>query len=420
MRFSVLALALGIILILIMSLASQSTVSAIGSLVSTGTLTATRTSTPTRTLTPVPVIIKPGEMYVHPSGLFSIRLPQNAYPGYPAQITEPKPGFDYTMASRVFFLSDVPGGVVHVIVERFINSFIRTVDDLNRIFDSKYLEDEWSQFKGGWKEIRRRTDGRRIVLDFEIADSGERYLARQISRRYGAWLTTLRLVAPINNPTLLDQLEKLMWPSFVTYDEAVNTPLTWEASIDPVLGYIIKYPANSVVVSNTPGKPFVISSTIANTTVMIRTEAQRGKSIRTEQQARRWMTTAYQDARIITVSPETRANAEGFTVWCTVPSVGNSGASMFAVLLSGANGTLYSAQFMFDSANLNLLQATDVSSLSEVVNAINALIIVPPSPPVSMGTLRLIPTNSPTPTLRPTGTLKPAAPQVVTDTLIFK
>lgn len=361
------------------------------------------------TVPPGGVTVVPDRTYFHSTALFSMPhllgwdLAQNG-----EERVEPGPGSKLTRVGATFINGNLLS-VVHAFVENDPDRTAKTLADLDKFYDKANLDAAWSNFTGGWKETGRRTDSDRFVIDFQLGLNGNNYLGRQVSHFEQGWLMVTRLVAPDNNPALLDQLQGILWSSFVFYPSAAQSPASWSATADSVLGYVIKYPADWRPLEGEPGKPFVINGTLRDVSVTLTTKAEPGKSAKTEQDARAWVSALRPKATILTVSPETRGDAAGFSISYNDPDPDGNARSAVVTLLNGTNGTLYSANFLTSVRGLDLLKpdATVPPELAQI----RATYLL-------LSTARFVATLTPTVTPTATATLPVTSTPPVTPTAL--
>ncbi len=360
------------------------------------------------TIAPGGNVIVPDRTYFHSSAIFSMPHLQGwdlAQSG--EERVDPTQGVKITRAGATF-INGNSLSVIHAFVEKDPDRTAKVLTDLDKYYDKANLDAAWSNFTGGWKETGRRTDGDKFVVDFQLGLSGNTYVGRQVAHFEGDWLMVTRLVAPNNNPSLLDQLQSNIWSGFVFYPNIAQWPITWSATADPTVGYVIKYPADWRQLNAELGKPIVVNGTLRDVTVTLTTQGEPGKVAKTEQDARAWITTLHPKAVILTVSQETRGDAMGFNISYNDPDPDGNARSALVTLLNGANGTLYSANFLTSIRGLDLLQQNNASVPPEI-GQIRATLTL-------LSTARFVPTLTPTNTFTPTATLPITNTPIVTPT----
>ncbi len=350
------------------------------------------------TFPPVPAggtVLTADYTYVHPSAIFSITHLQGW--DLPAQAGEERtdPTSSATRLSRAgaTFINGAAYSVLHLFAENDPQRAAQTLDQLDKYYDKANLDAAWQNFSGGYKELDRKTDGDKFIIDFDLYLNGNTYLARQISHFDHGWLLVSRLVAPDNNAQLLDQLQTVTWNTFTLYPNETTTPITWSAVADTAMGYVLKYPASWNQSSGAPGLPYLITGTLNTVTVTLTTGAVSGKAVKSEAEVRAWVAALNPKNTVQTVAPTTSGDASGFNVSFSDPDPDGNPRSAISLLINGVNGTLYTATYITTLRNLDLLNSADTS--------------IPPELAQSRGSLLLLPVAKLVPTLTPTMTPTP-------------
>jgi hypothetical protein len=348
------------------------------------------------TVAPGGSVLTPDRTFFHSTGLYS--LPHFA--GFDLapdgeEKVDPAAGGSNTTFSRVgsTFINASLLSVIHVFAEQDKDKAnpVNTLSDLDKHYDKVNLDGAWANFTGGYKETKRGIEGDKYVIDFQLFLNGNTYLARLVTKLEGDWRLVTRLVVPDNNPGLLDALTAQIWPSFVFHSDGLSAPISWNAVADPVLGYLLRYPNQWTQLEGYPGRQFVVSGTLNNNPVTLTTKGEPSKTAKTEQEARAWVTALRPNATIYQVKPETRGDASGFTLSYNDPDADGNSRSAIVTLLNGANGTLYSANYILNARNIDLLGTVNV----------------PPELAQSRGTFAILSTAKFVPTLTPTATWTP-------------
>ncbi len=366
------------------------------------------TARPTATtpgLLPLPTVppgglrLVPRQTVFHSSGVFSV--PQiigwNQSIDYPEETILPRGTSEFARFGMSFINADA-ASVIHAFVERDPDRHVGSkkvvsIQDLSAYYDQETLSQAWAQYTGGWKEIGRRLESNRVVIDFQLGVYGNPYRGRQISKISGDWLLVLRLVAPGNYPGLLDRLQSLVLPGFQLWSEALVAPLEWSALADSVAGYVIRYPPDWSKIDGELGKPLVIMGRISHDVITLTTRSLPGQAVRTEEKARAWLKATWPWATIQTVRPERRNAASGFTLSYIDIDEDDNPRSAIVTLLNGANGTLYVANIQTTARGLDLFD-TNVPNVLATVRA--SFFVLPPD--------QLIKTPTPSPTASATPT----------------
>ncbi len=363
--------------------------------------------------------------YFHSSGVISlphlVGWDPASNPNQPAEErVEPFPNTSGTpgagsQISRVgvTFINGAALSVVHSFAEKDPERKAKTLQDLDAYYNAENLKQAWSNFTGGYKELNRRTDGNLFIINFELYLDSNTYLGRQISRFEGDWLMVLRLVAPNNNPQLLDQLQNAIAPQYQLWTQALNAPLGWTAIADYAAGYVIKYPPDWRVVDGSVGRPFTVSGTLGADSITLTTRAEPGKSVKTEADARAWVKANISNATVQTVKADNRGDTTGFAASYSNPDADGNQRSAVVTLLNGANNALYVANLLSSARGQNLLDENNKAISPDLATVRASFFLIPMN--------RLVPTLTPSVTPQPSATLPttgtPPAPALTATTV---
>lgn len=363
----------------------------------TRTATSTRTPTPTRTPThtPAPPVVA-GKTYFHPSGAYSLTVPIDWNLRDGTETVRDAGLFQTNGAAwaDAAFNSSRTFGIIRALAQYNTPPNTYNLRELNAATDKAYFENDWA-FYEAFTETSRKLSADRLAVNFDVVYDRQFYLGRILYRFDHGWLLQLTLVVPRATPQMLDQLDRLVWPSYVFYPQEVNTPLKWRAIVDPVLGYMIKIPSAWEVVDGKPGAPFSAIGVENGGEVALTTKGEPGKTARTEQAARQWLTAFLPDTQVLTIQPERQTNASGFSLSYTTTN-SQSGA---VTLLNGNNGMLYSANLLMDAPNVDLL-AQKSNTVPFVLPYLRGSFLV-------LSTVRFVPTPRPSPTTSSTDAFIP-------------
>lgn len=395
-----------------------------------GVLTANNTANNSQSFTPTvdrlqpPTVVFPAVppggtsvvadyTYFHSSGLMSLPhivgwdpAAQGSDQG-PEQRVEPvgtpgAPGSSQSTLVGVTFINSAALSVVHAFSEKDPSRKATTLQQLDQYYDKANLDQAWSNFKGGWTELNRRTEGDLFIINFELRLDQNTYLGRQISRFNQDWLMVLRLVTPNNNPALLDQLQNAILPKYRIWPQTLSAPLSWSAITDYAAGYLIKYPPDWRKVDGSIGRPFTVSGTLGSDTITLVTRSEPGKSVKSEDDARNWIKASLPNATVQTVKAETRGDTTGFSVSYTIPDADGNQQSAVVTLLNGAQGSLSIASLQSSARGQNLLDENNKAISPDLALVRGSFMTLLPD--------QLVPTAIPTSTPIPSATPANPAP----------
>ncbi|MBC7813190.1 MAG: hypothetical protein H7175_18675, partial [Burkholderiales bacterium] len=273
------------------------------------------------------------QIFLHPTGLFTIAEPTGWIPGQPI-----------TNSDRAQIAMTNPE--IFSVVEAYVEqpaAPVASPDDLNAMFTEESLASSWSRYSS-WEESGRRVEGDRLEMDFTLALRGQTYIARQESWTDGNWVYSVRVIAPENQTTLLLYLLDNLAASLQPNEEFMGSPLAWTAYFDPDNKHMIRFPASWLLTDSAPGRPASISATddVAVGDVALRVESEE-ETVASEDAARAYVEGERADTTILSVEPLERGSADGYSVAYSFRTVDGEAQSGLAVLLNGADELLHIA-----------------------------------------------------------------------------
>ncbi|NWF69809.1 MAG: hypothetical protein HXY40_12060 [Chloroflexi bacterium] len=343
-----------------------------------------------------PALISYATQYMHPSGLFSVAVPN------PPVWNSIEPQSTTTRQS-VAFRNDL--SVIEVYVEK-ADTPIASMDELNARFTTPILQGSWSRYSPV-RETGRRVEGDRVLIDFELGFRQQTYLARHVAWTDGDWIYVVRIVMPDNaRDQLVGMLESEIG-TFVPYTQFSASPFEWNATYDAQARHLIRFPSTWIVTDSSPGLPTSVSGPDGSA---LRLESRAG-SVADEAAARAFVTAQRPGATVVSVAPTTRGDSSGFSVAYSLTNADGDAISGLMVLLNNADGMLRFADLRMPRAgvDLNALPALDPAvpaTAAQVDNQTAAQIMS--TFWVFPGLAVPVPTLTPIPTALPTSTLDPA------------
>ncbi len=343
------------------------------------------------------------QVYLHPSGIFSI--------GQPDGWTASQPNKGQSIA-QVNLINNDQLAVVDAYVEAPTTPI--TPDELSAHFSEAVINASWANFST-WEETNRSMDGDRLVIDFSVVLQQRTFVARQIIWTDGTWIYVVRVLVPENATDYLRYLLDNFVTSLDPQTEFQGTPLEWSAYYDPDVSHIIRFPADWSVTDSAPGRPTSITSAEGST--LLRVESRANTSIADEAAATAYVESERSGINVVSVAPVTRDLGQGFSVAYSYTNVDGDQQSGLSVLLNGPDGTLHTANLLFSASNIDLntvqlsapsADATPEASasgdaqayilLAEVMNTFTVIT------PLNLSAQSLPATPTPLPTVAPTST----------------
>jgi hypothetical protein len=295
-------------------------------------------------------VLSLAETYVHSSGLLTI--PRPAGWDLPGQAPEEEVFLAQTRVG-VTFINSPTLSVIHAYAERDTETPVNVLEDFNTLYTPENLEAAWTNFDT-WRETSRGVQNDAYVIEFDLTFNGLSYYGRQISRLENGWQKVLRLVTPGNNYALLDAMQQFLEAGYRIWTDSMNTPPEWRAVADTAYGFMQRYPLTFQVRENVPGIPYVVAGQVNNANVTVISQLSFDPPVLDEAAARAWVEAELPGAQILTVQPEVRNNADGYTVAFTRPDRDGNALSYTALLLN-ASGAFYVQTVQSSRLNTDLL-----------------------------------------------------------------
>jgi hypothetical protein len=325
--------------------------------------TLTPFGTPAPTLTPTRVIVPTpeenpqlaGELpYVHSSGAFQTFRPSG---GDWAISDNP---FEEGERLNVVFQSGARLVVIHNFVQPGVE--FESPDTLSQNYlTPEYYATEWSRYNS-WAETGRQINGDTVIVDFDLLSEGNPYLGRDIARLEGDRLYVTRLVVPSNNRPLLDLLQQLVTPVFVSYPDLQNLPRTWTAYADQQQGFVFKHAPGWTVAAGGYGRPVTFRAPTGQPEATVRAWAVADQPVATEEDARAWLAETEPTATVTEVQPVEHQHGTGYALAYQYEDRDGDPHSGLLVLLNNEANVLLVANLHYDTPDLNLLSVEDLEA----------------------------------------------------------
>lgn len=279
------------------------------------------------------------QVYLHPSGIFSI--------GQPTGWNASQPNKGSTIA-QINLINNDQLGVVDAYVEA--PGVPITPAELSDHFSQAAISASWSNFTT-WQESSRQTVDDRLVIDFTVTLQQRTYVARQTAWTDGTWIYVVRVLVPENATDYLRFLLDSFVQSLKPQLEFQGTPLDWDAYYDPQASHIIRYPSTWTVTDSAPGRPTSITSPDGT---VLRVETRAGVTVADEAAARSFVEGERSGISVVSVTPVQRGLGQGFAVAYSYTTVDGSKDSGLSVLLNSSDGSLHVANLLFPASGVDL------------------------------------------------------------------
>ncbi|MBC8100322.1 MAG: hypothetical protein H7Y11_12830 [Armatimonadetes bacterium] len=340
-------------------------------------------------------------LYFHPSGLFTVAQPTGWLPQTPS---------NNGVQAQINLRNPDLLSIIEAYVEQ-PSTPVTTLDELNIHFNEQMLGSGWRSYTN-WRETGRKLDtaNNRIVLDFELEQSQQRYLARHVAWTDGTQIYVVRIVTTPNMLDLLLYMVEQMPPTLKPTTLFAGAPSSWTTYYNPEGGEIIRYPSSWTIADGRSGFPVSIQGVSGES---LRVEVPATQAIADEAAASAYVQQLRPGVTLGTVQPVTRNGATGFAVSFTSQSLEGIGESGLSVLLNGDAGTLHVATLRIPvtGLDLNALPAAAPVNETDAVGVMASFNLT-----TGLGFPTVTPTITPTetPTIPPTATAAPTAEAVTT------
>jgi len=210
------------------------------------------------TETPAPTVPAPiedlssiqfNEIYLHPSGLFTVAIPSGWAP-----VTE----VNTTGEAQVTMRNPDALSIVEARVLRPVSGVdLSSAEGLNAVFNDNWLNSSWREYST-WDETARTVEDDELVIDFNLSRNTQDYIARQVAYTDGTWIYVVRAVTPSNASRVLLHLLENERESFQVVDRYLGAPIEWNILFDNEDKTVLRYPGTWQVTDSAPDAPVSI------------------------------------------------------------------------------------------------------------------------------------------------------------------
>ncbi len=302
------------------------------------------TAIPEPTFPPPPDVseIDFDDLYLHPSGLFTLGVPTGWLP---------TAGYSVADEVRVGLNNS---DVLSVVEARIIHNpeNIAAASDLSAFFSETWLQQSWRDYYG-WDETQRKiTDEGRVVIDFNLARSRVRYIARQESWIEDGDIYSVRVITPENAPQELKFLLEGVINSIERLEAYAESPFEWNGYFDNMDKHMIRYPENWEFTDGAWGLP----ATIVGDDVTLVVETV-DVALASESDTIDWIENWRSGVEALTVEAVEVEGASGYEVSYRLSTVDGAAESGLALLLHGSDNRLHVANARISETDIDLQTA---------------------------------------------------------------
>ena len=312
---------------------------------------ATQTEAPQPTAIPKPTFPPPpavsaidfDDVYLHPSGLFTLGLPTGWLP------TLERSGAEEVHVS----LNN--NDALSLIEARIIPNpeGITAADDLSAFFSDAWLGKSWYAYPSWDETSRKMTDEGRVIIDFNLTRSRVNYIARQESWIEDGEIYSVRVVTPENAPEELKFLLAGVISSVERLETYAEAPFGWSGYFDNLDKHMIRYPQNLKVTDAADGLPATIVGD--DVTMVVETV---DVALASESDTIDWIENWRSGVEALTVEAVEVEGASGYEVSYRLSTVDGAPESGLALLLHGTDNRLHVANARISETDVDLQSAT--------------------------------------------------------------
>ena len=283
------------------------------------------------------------DVYLHPSGLFTLGRPTGWIP------TIEQSGAEEALVGLTN--SDALSQVEARISPK--PEDVATADDLSAFFSDAWLKQSWPYYSSWDETSRKMTDEGRVVIDFNLSRSRVDYIARQESWIEEGDIYTVRVVAPENAPQELKFLLAGAIDSIQRLEVYEGSPFDWQGYFDNTDKHMIRYPHGWKVTDAAAGLPATIASD--DVTMVVETV---DVALASESDTIDWIENWRSGVEALTVEAVEVGGAAGYEVSYRLSTVDGAPESGLALLLNGPDNRLHVANARVAERDVDLQTAS--------------------------------------------------------------
>lgn len=303
------------------------------------------TAIPEPTFPPPPVVsaIDFDDVYLHPSGLFTLGLPTGWLPTIERSgAEEVHVGLNNNEALSLIEARIIPNP-----------EGIAAAEDLSAFFSDTWLGQSWYAYPSWDETSRKMTDEGRVVIDFNLTRARVDYIARQEAWIEDGEIYSVRVVTPENAPEELKFLLAGVIGSVERLETYAEAPFGWSGYFDNLDKHMIRYPQNWKVTDAADGLPATIVSD--GVTMVVETV---DVALASEDDTIDWIENWRSGVEALTVEAVEVDGAPGYEVSYRLSTVDGAPESGLALLLHGSDNRLHVANARISETDIDLQSVT--------------------------------------------------------------
>ena len=299
------------------------------------------------------------EVYLHPSGIFTLGVPTGWSPvADSAAAGEVRVGLGNSEAASV---------VEARIIEN--SDALSSADELSGFFDAGWLGESWRDY-WTWDETSRKvTDEGRVVIDFNLTRARGYFIARQESWIEDGDIYTVRVVTAENAPQELKFLLAGAIDSVERVETYADARFDWDGYFDNADKHMVRYPQSWELTDAADGLPATILGD--GVTMVVETV---DVALASEADAVDWIEKWRSGVEALTVEAVEVEGAAGYAVSYQLATLDGAPESGLAVMLNGTDNRLHVANARIADTDVDLQTAAgDEYPLIDVLDSFRLL-----------------------------------------------
>ena len=279
------------------------------------------------------------DVYLHPSGLFTLGVPT----GWNPTLEDSSEGEVRVSLGNSNALS--------VIETRIIDTPQEIADgqELSTFFNDTWLGQTWRDYQN-WEETNRTvTDEGHVVIDFNLTRTRSNYIARQESWIEDGEIYSVRVVTAENAPEELKFVLDGVKSNIHRIDVYAGTPFDWTSYFDNSDKHLIRFPESWAVTDGADGLPATITGD--DTTLLVETV---DVALETEDEAIDYIENWRSGVEALTVEPIEVDGESGYEVSYKLTTLDGASESGLAVMLNGSDNRLHVANGRISNVDVDL------------------------------------------------------------------
>jgi len=282
------------------------------------------------------------KVYLHESGLFTMRAPEGWLPvsgnNSPSELR-----------------ANLSNSAAQSIIEARISANPSGIADaaaLSEYLDSSWFGASWGGYSSWDETSRKTTDDGIVQVDFNLTRGYARLIARQESWLEDGDIYSVRVVLPENAAEELKFILQEVGQSIEALPIYAGAPFGWAVYFDNSDKHIIRYPGEWQLSDGADGLP----ATIVGDGFTLRTAAF-DTTLESEAAARAWLESTRPGLQALSAQTADVEGFSGYKVSYNLRNIDGDEESGLALMLHGSDDRLHVANLRSSTVSEDLLQA---------------------------------------------------------------